>query len=125
MKILIADDSLLDRKLVMGMLKKSGVENEVMQASNGEEALEILSREYQNICVILLDWQMPIMDGISFMKAVVKVPAVSDIPIVMVTASSSEDNRTIAKEVNPKLAGYLVKPYTPEQLVATINSYLQ
>ena len=78
MKILIVDDSLMDRKLLMNLLAKNGIENEILQAANGEEGLEILSSNFQDVCLILLDWQMPQMDGIEFMAGVIKVPAVAD-----------------------------------------------
>ena len=125
MKILIVDDSLLERKLLSGVLRKSGINNEILQAVDGEEAIAVLGNNYQDICLILLDWQMPKMNGLEFMKAVVKVPAVSQIPIVMVTASGSEENKREAREVNPQLAGYVVKPYKAETLVETIKPFIK
>ena len=125
MKILVVDDSLLDRKLLIGVLQKNGVQQEILQAADGEEALRILSNNLRDIGLILLDWQMPKMNGIEFMKGVVAVPQVATIPIVMITASGSEDNKRIAHEANPRLAGYIVKPYKVENLIATIKPYLQ
>ena len=125
MKILIIDDSLMDRKLVTNLIKKSGCENEILQAADGEEGLKVLSTHYQDICLILLDWQMPKMDGIEFMKGVVNVPTVASIPIVMISASGSEENKKQAKDVNPRLAGYIVKPYKSEDLITTIKPYLK
>ena len=125
MKILIVDDSLLERKLLSGVLKKSGIENEILQAVDGEDAIAVLGNNYKDICLILLDWQMPKMNGLEFMKAVVNVPAVSNIPIVMVTASGSEDNKREAKEANPNLAGYIVKPYKPETVIDTIKLFIK
>ncbi len=124
MKILIVDDSRMDRKLLTSSLTKSGIENEVLQAIDGEEGLKILGENYQDIAIILLDWQMPKLDGIGFMQGVVNAPEVSSIPIVMITASGSEESKKLAHDVNPKLAGYLVKPYKREQLVETIKPYL-
>jgi len=125
MKILIVDDSLMDRKLIMNLFKKNGINNEVLQAADGEEGLKILSDHYQDICLIVLDWQMPKMDGIEFMKGVVNVPEVSSIPIVMITAAGSEDSKKVAMDVNPQLAGYIVKPYTPAILIESIQSYVK
>ena len=125
MKILVVDDSLLDRKLLVNILQKSGIQNEIIQASDGEKGLEILSSNYQDICLIILDWQMPKMDGIGFMTAVVQVPAVANIPIIMITASSAEENRKLAKDTNPNLAGYLVKPYSTETLIETVKKFVK
>ncbi len=124
MKILIVDDSLFDRKLLANLLKKAGVKNEILQAGDGEEGLKVLSGNYQDIGLILLDWQMPKIDGIEFMRGVVKVPAVAQIPIIMITASGSEENKRLAKEVNPNLAGYIVKPYRSETFISMISPFV-
>lgn len=121
--ILVVDDSTLERELLIEILKGSGITNAFLQARSGEQAIEVLGHHYKEICLILLDWQMPEMSGLEFMEGVVKVPTVSKIPIVMVTASGSEENKKQAREVNPNLAGYVVKPYEPEMLVETIKPY--
>ncbi len=125
MKILIVDDSNLERKLLSSLIKKNGIENEVLQAENGEVALQILASNYKDICLILLDWQMPVMSGIEFMEGVVKVPQVATIPIVMVSASGSEENKKKARDTNPNLAGYVVKPYKPEDLLSVIRPHVK
>ena len=124
-KILLVDDSLLDRKLLMNVLKKAEVANDVLQAENGEEALSILANNVQDICIILLDWQMPRMSGIELMEGIIKVPEVAVIPIVMVTASGSEENKKYAWKINPNLAGYIVKPYKAEVVLQTIKPFLK
>ncbi|MEI7998841.1 MAG: response regulator [Candidatus Omnitrophota bacterium] len=125
MKILVVDDSTLDRKLLIRVLVKAEIEQEILQAENGEQALEVLANHYQDICFILLDWQMPKMSGIELMAGMVKIPVLSSIPIIMVTASSSDENKKLAREINPKLAGYIVKPYKPEELLQIIKPFLQ
>ena len=121
MKILIIDDSLMDRKLLINALKRANIDNEVLQASNGEDGLRILNENSFDVCIVLLDWQMPKMDGIQFMKQTQRVSHLQRIPIVMVSASGSDKNKRYAKEVNPDLAGYVVKPYTPSLLIDTIK----
>ena len=125
MKILIVDDSIMDRKLVKSLLKKNEIINEILEAADGEEAIKVLSGNYTDICLILLDWQMPKMDGITFMKKVLEIPEVAAIPIVMITASSSDDDKKYAQSVNPKLAQYVVKPYKPEVLLAAVRPYIK
>ena len=125
MKILIVDDSTLDRKLLIRILMKAGITNEILQAEDGEQALEVLAKNYQDIGLILLDWQMPKMSGIELMMGLVRVPVLASIPVIMVTASGSEENQKLAREVNPRLAGYIVKPYKPEQLLAAVKTHVQ
>lgn len=125
MKILIIDDSLMDRKIIASTLKKGGVENEILEAQNGEEGLQVLAKNRSEIGLILLDWQMPVMDGIEFMEGVVKVPAVASIPIVMISASGSDENKKQARTVNPNLAGYVVKPYKPADLMSAVEPFVK
>ena len=125
MKVLIIDDSAMDRKMIMSTISKSDLTPEFLEAEDGEDGMRVLSENRSDIKLILLDWQMPRMDGLEFMRGVVKVPEVSGIPIVMVTASGSADSKKIAYAVNPNLAGYVVKPYKPDDIVETIRPYLK
>lgn len=124
-KILVVDDSDLERELLIEVLRGAGVANDFIQAKTGEDAIQMLGTRYKEIALILLDWQMPQMSGMDFMQAVVKVPAVSEKAIIMVTASGTDENKKKAKDVNPKLAGYIVKPYTPESLLDAIRPFIK
>ena len=123
-KILLVEDSALETELLTEILKGAGIKRDCLQAKDGEEAIQMLAKNYRDVALILLDWQMPRMSGIEFMEGVVKVPAVAAIPIIMITASGSDNDKRRAREVNPNLAGYIVKPYTPENLVEAITPYL-
>jgi len=125
MKILVVDDSLLDRKLLIRVLMKSGVSQEILQAEDGEGAMEVLANNYADIGLVLLDWQMPKVSGIELMAGMVKIPELSKIPVIMVTASGSDDNKRAAYQVNPNLAGFLVKPYKPEELMSAVKPFLR
>lgn len=123
MRILIVDDSDLERELLIEILKQSGVTNDFLQAKDGEEAIQILGTNYRDICLILLDWQMPVMNGLEFLEGFVKVPAVNRIPVVMVTASGTDENKKKIRSVNPNLAGYVIKPYEPDDLVKIVKEF--
>jgi two-component system, chemotaxis family, chemotaxis protein CheY len=125
MKILIVDDSALDRKLLMRIIQKAEIPNEIIQAEDGEKGLEMLAANFQDICLVLLDWQMPKLNGIEVLEGIAKVPAVANIPVIMVTASGAEDNKKLAYSVNPKLAGYIVKPYKPDQMIEAVKPFLK
>lgn len=124
-KILVVDDSDLERELLIEVLKSAGVINEFLQARTGEDAIQTLGMRYKEIGLILLDWQMPKMSGMEFMEAVVKVPTVSGTAIIMVTASGTDENKKKAYNVNPNLVGYIVKPYTPESILEVIYPFVQ
>ncbi|MEW5894540.1 MAG: response regulator [Candidatus Omnitrophota bacterium] len=124
-KILVVDDSDLERELLIEVLKSAGVVNEFLQARTGEDAIQTLGTRYKEIGLILLDWQMPLMSGMEFMEAVVKVPTVANMSIIMVTASGTEENKKKAYHVNPNLVGYIVKPYTPESILSVIYPFVQ
>ena len=124
-KILIVDDSLLDRRLLSKTLVNSGVKNEILQADSGEAALGVVAQHLNDIGLMFCDYQMPNMSGIELMEGLVKVPATARIPIVMVTASSTEESRSAAYAANPNLAGYVVKPYKPDEVLAVIKPYVQ
>lgn len=124
-KILVVDDSDLERELLIEVLKGAGVINGFLQARTGEDAIQTLGVRYQEIGLILLDWQMPQMSGMEFMEAVVKVPSVANMSIIMVTASGTDENKKKAYNVNPNLVGYIVKPYTPESILEVIYPFVQ
>ena len=85
----------------------------------------MIVNNYSDLCLVLLDWQMPKFSGIEVMAGIVKIPELASLPIIMVTASGSEDNKRAAYQVNPNLAGYLVKPYKSEELLAAIKPFLR
>ncbi len=125
LKILVVDDSDLERELLIEVLKGAGIKNDFLQAKTGDDAIQMLGTRYKEIGLILLDWQMPQMSGMEFMEAVVKVPAVASKAIIMVSASGTDENKKKAREVNPNLAGYIVKPYTPESLLEVIKPFVR
>ncbi len=123
MKIIIVDDSLLDRKLLARTLVNLGVTNEILQADNGDAGMSLIVENLGDIALIFLDYQMPNITGVELMEGLVKVPLTADLPIIMVTASASEESKQTAYRANPRLAGYVLKPFKPDQLLAAIKPY--
>lgn len=124
-KILIVDDSLMDRKLLMRVITKSGVENDILQAEDGEKGVEVLAQNHEEIALVFLDYQMPKMNGVEFLEATQKIPVLANIPIFMVTASSSTESKDLAYKANPGLAGYIVKPYKPDDILGPVKTHLK
>ena len=117
MKIFIVDDSELNRTLLIKTLQKAGVENEILQAQDGQSALDMLEAEYKNICLMFLDWQLPKIDGLEILKRIARNPQTRFLPVVMLTSASSPDSEEIARLLNPNLKDFLVKPLKPEQIL--------
>ncbi|MCD4782173.1 MAG: response regulator [Candidatus Omnitrophica bacterium] len=124
-KILVVDDSGVQRKMIIQIVQKAGFANETLEAEDGSKAIEILAANFEDTALVLCDWNMPNMSGLEFIEAIAQVPAVAGIPVVMVTTEGTEDKIAEAKAANPNLAGYIAKPFTPDVLKATITPILE
>jgi two-component system chemotaxis response regulator CheY len=112
-RALIVDDSSVMRKIVERSLRQAGIDlSEVKEAGNGAEALQALSGGLVDL--IFCDINMPVMDGLEFLRQVKTVPGAETIPVVMITTEGSESNVVQALSVGAR--GYIRKPFTPEQV---------
>lgn len=110
---LIVDDSSVMRKIVERSLRQAGIELEkVVEASNGAEALAALGAN--TVDLILCDINMPVMDGLEFVKEATKLASAKDIPIVMITTEGSESH--VVQALSAGARGYIRKPFTPDQV---------
>jgi two-component system chemotaxis response regulator CheY len=117
LKILIVDDSLIDRKLLASTLEKGGVQNEIVQVEDGESALELLEKEHDSVCLMFIDWQLPKMDGLEVLKRVARNPKTESLPIIMLTSSISPETEEIAHLLNPNLKDFVMKPLDPAKII--------
>lgn len=112
--ILIIDDSSTMRKIVNRSLRQAGLEfDNVLEAGDGKEALDILTSNSPNI--ILSDINMPVMDGIEFLKAKAGSPSIRDIPVVMVTTEGGSPEM-VTQSILLGAVGCVKKPFTPDQI---------
>ena len=112
-KALIVDDSSVMRKIVERSLRQAGIElSGVVEAANGVEALAALGRT--KVDLILSDINMPIMDGLEFVRQLQGVAEAKNIPVVMITTEGSETNVMQALSLGAK--GYIRKPFTSDQV---------
>lgn len=116
--ILIVDDSLTVRKITSRLLKREGLRH--IEAENGLQALERLQEERPD--VILMDIEMPVMNGYEATQAIRSNEATRDIPIVMITSRVGEQHRQRAIELG--VNEYLGKPYNESDLLDLIRKYI-
>ncbi len=111
MKLLLVDDSSTMRRIQKTQLTGMGI-TDIDEAGNGEEALTKLAAATYD--VVLLDWNMPVMDGITLLKNIRQNGAYAGVKVIMCTSESEK-----AKVMEALKAGannYIVKPFTPEAL---------
>ena len=119
-KILVVDDSKMIRLLLTQTI--IGVGYEALEASNGKEALEVLKAESENIKLILLDWNMPEMNGYEFLQVMRENNAYKDILVMMVTTEGERVH--VIKALKFGVTNYLTKPFTPEDIATKIYECL-
>jgi two-component system chemotaxis response regulator CheY len=115
MKVLVVDDSAIMRKVIEQILEMLG--HEAVPAANGVEAFDRL-KEHDDVQLILLDWNMPEMNGIEFLRAVKDRPGLSKIPVIMLTTES--ERRKMIEAIEAGAKHYLTKPFQPETLATKI-----
>jgi two-component system, chemotaxis family, chemotaxis protein CheY len=110
---LIVDDSSVMRKIVERSLRQAGINlTHVFEAGNGAEALASLAENHVDL--ILCDINMPVMDGLEFVKQLPGVENAKGVPVVMITTEGSEAH--VVKALSCGAKGYIRKPFTPDQV---------
>ncbi len=117
-RILVAEDQPDNRQIIRDML--AGTDYEIAEAENGEQALAAIAKQRPDL--ILMDIQLPIMDGYEATRRIKADPALRSIPIIAVTsyALSGEEHKARAAGCDD----YVPKPYSPRHLLAKIRQYL-
>jgi two-component system chemotaxis response regulator CheY len=114
-RILTIDDSKTMRDMLMLTLADAGFD--VIQAVDGQEGVDLLERE--NVDVVITDINMPRMDGYEVVRQLRARPEHKTTPILVLTTESETEKKNIAREAGA--TGWLVKPFDPERLVATVR----
>jgi len=118
--ILLVEDDSVDVMTVRRAFKDLKITNPLAHVSDGEQALEYLRNESnEKPCVILLDLNMPRMNGIEFLKVVKTDNAMKKIPVVVLTTSKEEHD--IVESFNLGVAGYIVKPVDYQKFVDALR----
>lgn len=116
--ILIVDDSVSMRQMVGYTLRQGGFE--VVEAENGQDALNKLGTQKVNL--IITDLNMPVMDGITFIQNVRQKPQWKTTPILMLTTEGLNAKKEQGKAAGA--TGWLVKPFDPQKLLQTVARVL-
>ena len=117
--ILVVDDEARMRKLIKDFLVKNNFN--ILEAEDGEKALEIYNKNKNNINLILLDVMMPKVDGWSVLKKIREEN--KSMPIVMLTAKAEEQDELLGFELG--VDEYISKPFSPKILVARVAAILK
>jgi len=118
-KVLIVEDERDIRDLLESVLIRSGFE--VVKAKNTSEAWETLCS--QSVGLILLDWMLPGPSGIEFVKRMQNDDTTKNLPIIMVTAKTEENDKITG--LSAGVDDYITKPFSPRELVARINAVMR
>lgn len=119
--ILVVDDSSVMRRILSQGLNKLGYKD-IIEAADGIDALIKLG-ENSGIKLILSDWNMPNLDGLSFLKKVKADEKFKHIPVLMVTTEAEKGK--VVQAISAGAANYLMKPFTPEGLKEKLDNILK
>ena len=120
MKLIIADDSMVARAVIKKTVKQIGYD--CIEAANGREVLDIMAGAVADVGAILMDWNMPVMDGLETLKQLKHNDRFSAVPVIMVTSESDEKNIEKARKAGAH--GHIPKPFTAQELTAYLETAL-
>jgi two-component system, chemotaxis family, chemotaxis protein CheY len=111
--VLIVDDSSVMRKIVERALRQAGLNlTRVLEAASGAEGLAVLAGE--QVDLIVSDINMPVMDGLEFLRQVQRHSLAPGVPVVMITTEGGEEH--VRQALAAGAQGYIRKPFTPDQV---------
>jgi sigma-B regulation protein RsbU (phosphoserine phosphatase) len=116
--ILYADDEQEHRMMMQVIMKNQGFE--LLEASNGHQAIEKIKKFLPDL--VLLDLFMPMIDGFGVLKAISEDPLTQKIPVIILSAWPTGDNRERAKSFGA--VDFIAKPYDPLQLVEVVQEHM-
>jgi two-component system chemotaxis response regulator CheY len=119
-KVLSVDDSGVMRRIIGRTVDVLGYG--FLEAGNGREGLEVLAKHHADIALIILDVNMPEMDGFEFLALIKANPDYQSIPVMMLTTESERGK--IIQAIKAGAVNYICKPFTPEDLTVKITDSL-
>jgi two-component system chemotaxis response regulator CheY len=120
MRFLVVDDFSTMRRIIRNLLRELGYVN-IEEAEDGAIGLSKLRSETYDF--VISDWNMPNMDGLTMLKSIRADPALSKLPVLMVTAEAKKENIIAAAQAGAN--GYVVKPFTAATLDEKLNKIFE
>lgn len=120
MKALIVDDSMVTRNIIKKYIEPMGFD--ALEAGNGKVALDLLETQAHEVELILLDWNMPVLDGFETLKCIKENEAYKHICAIMISTESEDD--MIDQALAAGADGYLAKPFTEDEFIEKIRTTL-
>jgi len=115
MTVLIVDDDKTIRDIIMQNLRGLGFQR-FLHAANGVEGHKHFHNPKNDISLVLCDWDMPVADGLTLLRAVRNDEKTKETPFIMVTAQQSQERLKISQAAKYKVDAYIVKPFQAETL---------
>mgnify|MGYP001496365664 CR=1 FL=1 len=119
--VLVVEDSTALREFISVILEKAGYES--VMAENGKDALNKLNGHDKKIDIVLTDFNMPVMNGIEFVKEMRGTSMYISIPVILMTTELHESKKQEAKQAG--VSEWINKPFTSRQLKDTIKKFIK
>jgi two-component system chemotaxis response regulator CheY len=118
--VLVVDDSRIMRNIVKNTFSELKIPCQFLEAANGKEALQQMGN--QKVDLILLDWNMPELSGIDFLKMVRAMDQYKTLPIIMVTSESAKYN--VIEALDSGVTDYIIKPVSEKAFVEKLSKII-
>lgn len=118
-RILVVEDTEDNRRILRDLLTRAGFD--VVEATDGEKGVGAATTEHPDL--ILMDIQLPVIDGYEATRRIKAAPESRDIPIIAVTSYALSGDEAKAREAG--CDGYIAKPYSPRQILAMVRDFLR
>lgn len=119
-KILVVDDKGINRYMLGGIFRE---EYEIIEASGGQNAIDIIAEEAKNLAVVLLDIIMPVVDGFGVLEYMRKKELLGTLPVVIITEDDSEE--TSGRAFEYKVADIVIKPFEPKIIRRRVQNIIE
>lgn len=120
MRVLVADDSITMRRILTHMLSEMSV-TDVLTADGGDVVMELLG-QHNDIDLVLMDWNMPCINGIDCLRQIRANPVTANLAVVMVSSEALKER--IVEAIQAGATGYLIKPFEQERFAEVVGKIL-